>query len=197
MRLHAHRHRRVARHWRLLVHAARNARFSRTTARCPTDVRAIARSTRISRRAADRIGKNARSSCVFRSRQRCERSTSPANARRAELTGSRGWAIARRPNFEKSSQDQNHTSHQRVEHDLPTVGVCVACATPPVDKPAAQHLGSPRGENVNLSAETGQVQTASSLIQLEGNRMNFARFREREVQRSRKRAESEQSRACQ
>src|SRR5690606_14289266 len=33
---------------------------------------------------------------------------------------------------------------QRVERDLPTVGVCVACATPPVDKAAAQHFGSAR-----------------------------------------------------
>src|SRR5690606_32515248 len=34
---------------------------------------------------------------------------------------------------------------ERVEHDLPTVGVCVACATPPVDKSAARQLGPPRG----------------------------------------------------
>jgi putative transposase len=30
--------------------------------------------------------------------------------------------------------------HHRGEHGLPTVGVCVACATPPVDNPAPVHL---------------------------------------------------------
>jgi len=61
-------------------------------------------------------------------------------ARRHSALGYRSPA-----NFDRSFPDEMHTFRPRVEHDLPTVGVCVACATPPVDKSAAQHLGSPRG----------------------------------------------------
>jgi len=32
-----------------------------------------------------------------------------------------------------AARGENCRPYQRVEHDLPTVGVCVACATPPVD----------------------------------------------------------------
>ena len=42
-------------------------------------------------------------------------------------------------NFERNYHDNTRTGRRRapsVEHDLTTVGVCVACATPPVDKSA-------------------------------------------------------------
>src|SRR5690606_37972261 len=82
------------------------------------------------------------------------------------------WAIARRRTL-KGAVRTRTARRTRVEHDLPTVGVCVACATPPVEKSTAQrHVcgattrlrrsDSDRlleGENVHLSTETGQART--------------------------------------
>src|SRR5690606_35903935 len=80
-------------------------------------------------------------------------------------------------NFERSHQNENrgnrenHTSHPRVDHDLPTAGVCVACATPPVNNSAAQgHVCAAtrlrrsnsnrlEGETAKPSTETGQART--------------------------------------
>jgi hypothetical protein len=36
--------------------------------------------------------------------------------------------------------ESKHASRQRTQHGLPTVGVCVAGATPPVDNPALEDL---------------------------------------------------------
>ncbi len=42
------------------------------------------------------------------------------------------------PNFERSHHDENRVQPSSIEHNLTTVGVCVACATPPVDKSASE-----------------------------------------------------------
>ena len=42
--------------------------------------------------------------------------------------------------FERSHQDKPHAQTPRPEHDLTTVGACVACATPPVDKSAPEFI---------------------------------------------------------
>ena len=67
-----------------------------------------------------------------------------AEARMALFSYIEGWYNPRRrhsalgylspANFERNHQDS--TNRRAVEHGLPTVGVCVACATPPVDNPA-------------------------------------------------------------
>lgn len=67
-----------------------------------------------------------------------------AEARMALFSYIEGWYNPRRRhsalgyrspiNFERSHHDD--TNRRPVEHGLPTVGVCVACATPPVDNPA-------------------------------------------------------------
>jgi len=74
-------------------------------------------------------------------------------ARTALFTYIEGWYNPRRrhsglgylspANYEKKHQidQQNHPS--RCEHGLPTVGACVACATPPVDSPAPQTMETP------------------------------------------------------
>src|SRR5690606_18069402 len=59
-------------------------------------------------------------------------------------------ASASRPSGEASTisgaaRAENRTTHQRVEHDLPTGGVCVVCATPPVGKSAAPQPKPCRG----------------------------------------------------
>ena len=45
-------------------------------------------------------------------------------------------------NFERSHHEQTRTPAQSAEHDLTTVGACVAGATPPVDKSAPQLIES-------------------------------------------------------
>jgi putative transposase len=67
-------------------------------------------------------------------------------ARMALFTYIEGWYNPRRrhsalgqmspANFERKYIDHNRTPAPRGEHGLPTVGVCVAGATPPVDNPA-------------------------------------------------------------
>jgi putative transposase len=48
-----------------------------------------------------------------------------------ELIDRRSWPS------KAEARHRQHASHrQTVEHGLPTVGACVACATPPVDNPA-------------------------------------------------------------
>jgi len=69
-------------------------------------------------------------------------------ARLAFFTYIEGWYNPRRrhralgyrspANFERSHHDGSRTSPSSVQHDLTAVGVCVACATPPVDKSAPQ-----------------------------------------------------------
>jgi putative transposase len=69
-------------------------------------------------------------------------------ARMALFTYIEGWYNPRRrhsalgqmspANFERKYNDHNRTPTPRGEHGLPTVGVCVAGATPPVDNPAPE-----------------------------------------------------------
>jgi putative transposase len=69
-------------------------------------------------------------------------------ARMALFTYIEGWYNPRRrhsalgqmspANFERKYIDHNHSPAPRGEHGLPTVGVCVAGATPPVDNPAPE-----------------------------------------------------------
>jgi hypothetical protein len=40
--------------------------------------------------------------------------------------------------FERSYHEMHRTPQQSLEHDLTTVGACMACAAPPVDKSATQ-----------------------------------------------------------
>jgi putative transposase len=44
-------------------------------------------------------------------------------------------------NFERKPAEGILAPPSRREHDLPTVGVCVVCATPPVDKSAPEISG--------------------------------------------------------
>ena len=69
-------------------------------------------------------------------------------ARLALFSWIEGWYNPRRrhsalgyrspANFERSHHDKNRVQPSSIEHDLTTVGVCVACATPPVDKSAPE-----------------------------------------------------------
>ena len=69
-------------------------------------------------------------------------------ARLALFTYIEGWYNPRRRHsalgqisparFERSYHETSRTSAQCLEHDLSTVGECVACATPPVDKSAPE-----------------------------------------------------------
>ena len=69
-------------------------------------------------------------------------------ARLALFTYIEGWYNPRRRHsalgqispakFERSHQDNPHIQTSNLEHDLPTVGACVACATPPVDMSAPE-----------------------------------------------------------
>ena len=69
-------------------------------------------------------------------------------ARLALFTYIEGWYNPRRRHsalgqispakFERSHQDKPHIQPSRLKHDLTTVGVGVACATPPVDKSAPE-----------------------------------------------------------
>jgi putative transposase len=74
-------------------------------------------------------------------------------ARTALFTYIEGWYNPRRrhsglgylspANFEKKHQIDHQDQPPRGEHGLPTVGACVACATPPVDNPAPQTMETP------------------------------------------------------
>ena len=74
-------------------------------------------------------------------------------ARTALFTYIEGWYNPRRRhsglgylspmNFERKHQPSHLMPTPPDEHGLPTVGVCVACATPPVDNPASVFIGSP------------------------------------------------------
>jgi putative transposase len=71
-------------------------------------------------------------------------------ARLALFTYIEGWYNPRRRHsalgqispakFERSHQDKPRTKPSSLKHDLPTVGDCVACATPPVDKSAPEFI---------------------------------------------------------
>jgi len=71
-------------------------------------------------------------------------------ARLALFTYIEGWYNPRRRHsalgqispakFERSHQDKPRTPPSSLEHDLTTVGDCVACATPPVDKSAPEFI---------------------------------------------------------
>jgi putative transposase len=71
-------------------------------------------------------------------------------ARLALFTYIEGWYNPRRRHsslgqvspakFERSHHDRHHAPPSSREHDLTTVGVCVACATPPVDKSASEFI---------------------------------------------------------
>jgi putative transposase len=70
------------------------------------------------------------------------------DARLALFTWIEGWYNPRRrhsalgqvspANFEKAHAQADHTNQCPVEHGIPTVGACVAGATPPVDIPAPE-----------------------------------------------------------
>ena len=74
-------------------------------------------------------------------------------ARTAVFTYIEGWYNPRRrhsslgylspANFEKKHQTNEPAPTPRGKHGLSTVGVCVACATPPVDNPAPKPIESP------------------------------------------------------
>ena len=69
-------------------------------------------------------------------------------ARLALFTYIEGWYNPRRRHsalgqisparFERSYHEMHRRPPQNLEHDLTTVGDCVACATPPVDKSAQE-----------------------------------------------------------
>jgi putative transposase len=74
-------------------------------------------------------------------------------ARTALFTYIEGWYNPRRrhsglgylspANFERKHQANDHAPTPHDEHGLPTVGACVACATPPVDNPALDVINTP------------------------------------------------------
>ena len=74
-------------------------------------------------------------------------------ARTALFSYIEGWYNPRRrhsglgylspANFEKKHQIDQHSQTTRDEHGIPTAGVCVAGATPPVDNPAPQFMETP------------------------------------------------------
>ena len=74
-------------------------------------------------------------------------------ARLALFTYIEGWYNPRRRHsalghrspatFENELTEACIEHAPRLEHGLPTVGVCVACATPPVDNPAPKVIDPP------------------------------------------------------
>ena len=92
-------------------------------------------------------------------------------ARLALFTYIEGWYNPRRRHsalgqispakFERSHHDKAHTQPSSLEHGLTTVGVCVACATPPMDKPASEFIDTTRELSPHPSAQKGQVQLHS------------------------------------
>ena len=61
-------------------------------------------------------------------------------------------------NFERRQHDSARLPAKRGEHGIPTVGVCVAGATPPVDIPAPEIIEPIWNSSPNQSAQQGQVQ---------------------------------------
>jgi len=71
-------------------------------------------------------------------------------ARLALFTYIEGWYDPRRRHsalgqispakFERSHHHKTRMQASSLEHGLTTVGACVACATPPVDKPAREFI---------------------------------------------------------
>jgi putative transposase len=85
--------------------------------------------------------------CELIDRRKWETKT---EARLALFTYIEGWYNPRRrhsalgqispANFERKHQHNTRIEPSSIEHDLTTVGACVACATPPVDKSASQFI---------------------------------------------------------
>lgn len=72
-------------------------------------------------------------------------------------------------NFESSHRD--NTAH-RAEHDLPTVGVCVAGATPPVDKSTIVYLSCFK----NKRSPVGETKPTPTQIEELHPTPSFARY---------------------
>jgi len=88
--------------------------------------------------------------CELIDRRKWETKT---EARLALFTYIEGWYNPRRRHsalghtspaaFEAKNSQKVHRHAQRIEHGIPTVGVCVAGATPPVDIPASKVIDPP------------------------------------------------------
>ena len=88
--------------------------------------------------------------CELIDRRKWETKT---EARLALFTYIEGWYNPRRRHsalghtspaaFEAKNSQKMHPHAQRIEHGIPTVGVCVAGATPPVDIPASKVIDPP------------------------------------------------------
>lgn len=67
-------------------------------------------------------------------------------------------------NFERSHHEKASTPPPNVDHDLTTVGICVACVTPPVDS-KLRRLKMLEDENVRLKRIVADLTLDKQILQ--------------------------------